>query len=96
MTISWTALPEALNGGDTVTFYGVELYNNATSQWDQLNSDYSNLYLTYTHTSTSNFLGGCYYQFRIRPKNAIGYSLSTSSTLSVLSDGYPGASVTLT
>ena len=89
ITISWTALPEANYGNDPVTFYAVELYNVATAQWNQLNSNFGSLYLTYTHTSATVFVASTYYQFRIRPKNGVGYSLSTSSVLSVLSDGYP-------
>lgn len=89
MTISWTALPEAYHGNDPVIFYAVELYNTATSQWTQLNSNFGNIYLTYTHTSETVFVASTYYQFRIRPKNGVGYSLSTSSILSVLADGYP-------
>lgn len=57
--------------------------------WDQLNSDFENIYLTYTHTSATNFMASTNYQFRIRPKNGVGYSSSTSTTLSVLSDGVP-------
>ena len=89
ITISWTALAEVNYGNDPVNFYAVELYNSATTQWNQLNSNFGNVYLTYTHTSTSVFVANTYYQFRVRPKNGVGYSLSTSSVLSVLSDGYP-------
>ena len=65
--------------------------------WSPINSDYSTgIYLTYTHTSTSNFLAGMIYSFRVRPKNNIGFSLSTSVSLDVLSDTYPDALVTLT
>jgi hypothetical protein len=87
--ISWTALPTANNGNDPITFYAVELYNPSTALWNQLNTNYGNVYLTYTHTSGSNFVASTYYQFRIRPKNGVGYSLSPSTALSVLSDGLP-------
>jgi len=88
MTISWTALPTANDGRDPVIFYAVELSINSGT-WNQLNFDFGTAYLTYTHTSTTNFPASTTFQFRIRPKNGVGYSLSTSSTLSVLSDGVP-------
>jgi hypothetical protein len=94
--LSWTALPTANNGGSPVTFYALEAKDPVSGTWSQQNFDYSNLYYTYTFTSTSVLLPSTAYKFRIRPKNGVGFSLSTSTELSVTSCDYPGASVTLT
>jgi len=96
MVISWTALDPANNGGDTVTFYALDVYNSATSTWNQLNNDINNLYLTYTYTVTSNFMASTYYQFRVRPKNGVGYNVAGSTVLLVLSDGVPNSMYTPT
>jgi hypothetical protein len=48
ITLNWPALDPSYNGGDPVTFYGVE-YSVSSSTYTQLNTDFSNLYLTYTH-----------------------------------------------
>ena len=89
MTISWTSLADADNGGDPIIFYAVELYDAGTDTWNQLNFDFGNLYTTYTHTSASNFQASTQFFFRVRPKNSIGYSQTASTDVELLSDGVP-------
>lgn len=91
IVLYWTELPIENNGRTEVTFYAVEVRDPATFKWNQVNHDYNNLYLTYTYTQNTNLMANSIYKFRIRPKNAIGYSLSTSAELSVLSDGPPNS-----
>ena len=55
MVINWTPLAQANNGGDAITFYGLEVYDSNSNTWNQLNFDYGNVYTTFTHTSASNF-----------------------------------------
>lgn len=50
IALSWPALDPSYNGGDAVIFYGVE-YSVSSSAYTQLNSDFSNLYTTYTHNN---------------------------------------------
>jgi hypothetical protein len=50
IVLYWTELPIENNGRTEVTFYAVEVRDPATFQWNQVNHDYNNLYLTYTYT----------------------------------------------
>jgi hypothetical protein len=71
MTLTWTALASAQDGGDAISFYGVEIYSGST--WTQVNSDYSNLYVTYTYNHGANFAANTVYNFRVRAKNGVDY-----------------------
>lgn len=74
MTLTWPAVDASFNGGSAITFYGVE-YSVSSSAYSQLNSDFSNLYLTYTYSNgATNFPANTVYSFRVRAKNGIDYS----------------------
>ena len=90
ITISWTELSDMTkNGGDIPTFYGVEWYRPESSVWQELNTG-GPLSLTYTHVySTPPFPGGSTQQYRVRPKNGVGYGILQSNILSVLCDDVP-------
>ena len=74
MIITWTSLPEVNNGGDPIIFYALDLYNPASDSWNQLNFDFGNLYTSFTYTSETTLQASTYYEFRVRPKNRVGYS----------------------
>jgi hypothetical protein len=98
ITISWPALSNmTLNGGDIPTFYSVEWYRpDLGGVWQEINTG-GTLALTYTHTySTPPFPAGSTQQYRVRPKNGVGYGIAYSNTLSVLCDDYPSGKPTVT
>lgn len=94
MTLTWTAVSTTSDGGDAISFYGVELLVSGTT-WTQVNSDTSNLYITYTYTSATNFPGSTTYTFRVRAKNGVGYSNVYSGNVNCLSDDIPSGMTTI-
>jgi hypothetical protein len=76
-------------GGDPISFYSVEWLNSDTNLWIVLNVGGA-LATTYDHVYTSPpFPAGSTQQYRVRPKNGVGYGLLYSNTLSVLCDDVP-------
>ena len=96
ITLSWAALLDPVKtGGDPISFYSVEWLNPTTSLWQEMNTG-QGLSLTYTHTyATPPFPGGSSQQYRVRPKNGVGFGGFYSNTLSVLCDNIPSTSPAL-
>jgi len=84
----WNAIPDANNGRDAITFYIVELYNSATGLWNQQNTN-TGVYTTFVYSTGSVFPASTTYKFRIRPRNGVGDSLTTSNEAVILSLGVP-------
>ncbi len=60
------------------------------SSYSQLNTDYSNLYLTYTYSNgATNFPANTVYSFRVRAKNGIDYSNVYSTVTTCLTPTIP-------
>jgi hypothetical protein len=69
ITISWSAITQACNGGDVPFYYEVSWYNLdlKTPAWQVLTTDSLGLYLTYTHIRTIPFTPGQMQTYRVRP-----------------------------
>jgi hypothetical protein len=93
--LSWTALTDVLDtGGDPIVFYSVEWLNPTSTLWEGINTGQA-LSTSFTHTyATPPFPGGSTQQYRVRPKNNVGYGTTYSNTLSVLCDNIPSTSPT--
>jgi hypothetical protein len=79
MKFSWTALSSANDGGDPVTFYGLE-FSVGGSAFTQLNSDFSNLYYAYTYSVAVAYIPATVYSFRLKAKNGVDYSNTFATT----------------
>ena len=89
MTLTWSHVAESLNGGDPIIFYAVE-YSVSNSDYFQLNSDFSNLYTTYTYSNGATiFPENTVYFYRVRAKNGIGYSSVYSTVVTCLTPTSP-------
>lgn len=94
MKFSWTALSSTYDGGDPVTFYGLD-YSVEGSAYTQLNSDFSNLYYAYTYSVSVAFIPTTVYSFRLKAKNGVDYS-NTYATTTCTSLSVPNSMTALT
>ena len=86
VTLNWTELTDARNGGDYPIFYQVEWsLNNST--WTALNAG-GPLVFTYTHTVTTPFASGASIYYRLKAANNVGLG-APSSALLVVGDKVP-------
>jgi hypothetical protein len=86
VTLNWTELTDARNGGDYPIFYQVE-WSLDNSTWTALNAG-GGLVFSYTHTVTTPFASGASIYYRLKAANNVGLG-APSSALLVVGDKVP-------
>ena len=93
ITISWPQLDSTIDGGDTPYYFEVEHFDSSTSAWvKMIENEAIGTKLDYTHQLPAGqlFTADSFQEYRVLPKNLVGWGLQYSDVLSVQADTIPG------